>query len=148
MKTGDIINLILGIALTGYAILHFIEGIVFWAFIKLLIGSGLVTITFVKNRYGQVIFGHITIVAGCMLLTSGILMVPLLAEAIQANGNRIPLSYIFGTPLFWGLFAIFGGICATYHGFCRCISGRKTPLPIPDTSGNNADPNPDCRFKK
>jgi hypothetical protein len=21
----------------------------------------------------------------------------------------------------WGFFSIFGGICAIYHGFCRCV---------------------------
>lgn len=36
------------------------------------------------------------------------------------TGN-ISLYYIFGMPLFWEFFAIFGGICALYHGFCKCV---------------------------
>ncbi|MCF7858519.1 MAG: hypothetical protein K9N07_04230 [Candidatus Cloacimonetes bacterium] len=77
--------------------------------------------TFMKNRYGQIIFGHLAIVAGCMLVTAGIYYVPMIAESVKANNGQIPILLIFAMPLFWGFFSIFGGICAIYHGFCRCV---------------------------
>ncbi|MDO9576709.1 MAG: hypothetical protein Q7J16_02365 [Candidatus Cloacimonadales bacterium] len=121
MKTGKIITLVLGIGLLIFAIYHFVIGIYLWAVVKLIIGAGLIVITFMKNRYGQIIFGHLAIVAGCMLVTAGIYYVPMVAESVKANNSQISIAYIFAMPLFWGFFSIFGGICAIYHGFCKCV---------------------------
>ncbi|MEA2096206.1 MAG: hypothetical protein U9P73_05900, partial [Candidatus Cloacimonadota bacterium] len=73
-----------------------------------------------KNRYGTIIFGHMTVVAGMMLLTAGIYYVPLIAKQIEKTGE-LKIIYIFAMPLFWGFFATLGGICAIYHGFCKCV---------------------------
>lgn len=121
MKIGKIITLVLGIGLLIYSAIHFGQGIFLWAVVKLIIGTGLVVITFMKNRYGMIIFGHAAIVAGCMLATAGIYYVPMIARSVEANNGQISLAHIFGLPLFWGFFSIFGGICAIYHGFCRCV---------------------------
>jgi hypothetical protein len=31
------------------------------------------------------------------------------------------MTNIFGRPLFWGIFSLMGGVCAIFHGFCRCV---------------------------
>lgn len=121
MKIGKIITLVLGIGLLVYSAVHFVQGYILWAAIKLIIGAGLIKISFIKNRCGQIIFGHLVIVAGCMLVTAGIYYVPMIAESIKLNNGEISILYIFAMPLFWGLFSIFGGICAIYHGFCKCV---------------------------
>ncbi len=120
MKIGKIITLILGIGLLVYSTIHFVQGMIMWAVVKLIIGAGLITITFMKSRFGQIIFGHLAIVAGCMLVTAGIYYVPMIAESVKANNWQISLIHIFAMSLFWGFFSIFGGICAIYHGFCKC----------------------------
>ena len=120
MKSGGIVGLILGIGLLAFGIYHLIIGLYLWAIIKLLIGSGLIVSKFVKNRYGTIIFGHITVVAGIMLLTAGIYYVPIIAKQIEKTGE-LKIIYIFAMPLFWGFFATLGGICAIYHGFCKCM---------------------------
>ena len=120
MKSGGIVGMILGIGLLAFGIYHLIIGLYLWAVIKILIGAGLIMLKFTKNRYGNIVFGHIVIIAGCMLVTAGIYYVPLIAEQVSKTGE-IKLSYIFAMPLFWGFFAILGGICATYHGFCKCV---------------------------
>ncbi|HPR17373.1 MAG TPA: hypothetical protein PLD62_03925 [Candidatus Cloacimonadota bacterium] len=121
MKIGKIITCVLGIGLLVWSVFHFIAGLLMWAVVKLIIGGGLIVITFLKNRYGQIIFGHAAIVAGCMLVTAGIYYVPMISESIVSPSGEITLVMIFGMPLFWGFFSIFGGICAIYHGFCRCV---------------------------
>ena len=121
MKSGGIVGLILGIGLLAFGIYHLVIGAYLWAVIKLIIGAGLIMLKFTKSRYGNIIFGHMVIVAGCMLVTAGIYYVPMIAEQIKADNGQISLLYIFAMPLFWGFFAIFGGICAIYHGFCKCV---------------------------
>ena len=120
MKSGGILGFILGIGLLAFGIYHLVIGVYLWAVIKLIIGAGLIMLKFVKSRYGNIIFGHMVIVAGCMLVTAGIYYVPLIAEQVSKTGE-IKLSYIFAMPLFWGFFAILGGTCAIYHGFCKCV---------------------------
>ncbi|MBN2416067.1 hypothetical protein JXO52_09505 [bacterium] len=59
------------------------------------------------------------VVSGCLLVTWGIYLLPV---------SRPVLAHIIFRPLFWGLVTIFGGICAIYHGFCRCVmKTEKTP---------------------
>ena len=120
MKSGGIVGLILGIGLLAFGIYHLLIGVYLWAVIKILIGAGLIISKFVKNRYGTIIFGHMVVVAGCMLVTAGIYYVPMIARQVEKTGE-LKIVYIFSMPLFWGFFAIFGGICAIYHGFCKCV---------------------------
>ena len=120
MKSSGIVGMILGLGLLAFGIYHLIIGLYLWAIIKILIGMGLIVSKFVKNRYGTIIFGHITVVAGLMMLTAGIYYVPLIAKQIEKTGE-LKIIYIFAMPLFWGFFATLGGICAIYHGFCKCV---------------------------
>ena len=120
MKSSGIVGLILGLGLLAFGIYHLIIGMYLWAIIKILIGAGLIVSKFVNNRYGTIIFGHMTVVAGMMLLTAGIYYVPLIAKQIEKTGE-LKIIYIFAMPLFWGFFATLGGVCAIYHGFCKCV---------------------------
>ena len=65
------------------------------------------------------IFGHFCIVLGCFLFTWGMYLLPV-SEPTFAG--------ILTKPLFWGLFSIFGGICANVHSYCKCIQGEKHPV--------------------
>ncbi|RLC57794.1 MAG: hypothetical protein DRH89_02675 [Candidatus Cloacimonadota bacterium] len=120
MKSSGIVGLILGLGLLAFGIYHLIISMYLWAIIKILIGAGLIISKFVNNRYGTIIFGHMTVVAGMMLLTAGIYYVPLIAKEIEKTGE-LKIIYLFAMPLFWGFFATLGGICAIYHGFCKCV---------------------------
>jgi len=126
MKSRGIVGLVLGIGLVAFGIYHLVIGLYLWAVIKILIGAGLIVSKFVKSRYGTIIFGHITVFAGLMLLTAGIYYVPIIAQQMEKTGE-LKLSYIFMMPLFWGFFATLGRVCAIYHGFCSCVrNGCKT----------------------
>lgn len=121
MSSGKIISLIIALGLLVFAVYHFIIGYVFWAVLKLLISIGLLFTVFSRKRSGLVIFGHIAIVAGSILLTAGMYYIPYTTEVIKNNQGQIPLGLIFGLPLFWGFISVLGGICAIYHGFCQCV---------------------------
>jgi len=68
-----------------------------------------------KNRAALLLFGHACIVLGCLLITWGVYLLPV---------SRPVLSHILTRPLFWGLFSLMGGVCANFHGFCRCVRGE------------------------
>ena len=81
------------------------------------VGPSLIYISYKPGRVSLIVFGHVCVIAGCFLTTWGIYLLPY---------SKPKLAHIFGRPLFWGLFSIFGGICALYHGFCRCFySGQS-----------------------
>ncbi len=63
-----------------------------------------------------VIFGHACIIVGCYLVAWGIYLLP--------ASEPTPLG-ILSKPLFWGLFSIFGGICANMHSSCQCIQAKQ-----------------------
>lgn len=94
-------------------------------FFPLVIGAALAFLGFNWEKRRLVIFGHVCIVAGCYLVAWGALLTPVV--------NSAPMWLLIVThPLFWGLFSIFGGICAIFHGFCHCMQkcskeGSKTP---------------------
>ncbi|MHC4461048.1 MAG: hypothetical protein ACYS6W_03735 [Planctomycetota bacterium] len=96
--------------------------IVYWhyftGFIPCLIGLSLIYLAFRPSRGAVIIFGHLLLVTGCLLVTWGVYLLPY---------SKPTLAHIFGRPLFWGLFSILGGICVIYHGFCRCFSSSSTP---------------------
>jgi len=81
-------------------------------FIPLAVGLSLILLAFWKNRRATVLVGHVIVVCGCFLITYGIYLLPY---------AKPDLAHIFGLPLFWGMFCLFGGICAIYHGFCNCV---------------------------
>ncbi|MHC4536696.1 MAG: hypothetical protein ACYS6K_22335 [Planctomycetota bacterium] len=69
------------------------------------------------GRVSLIVFGHACVITGCFLVTWGIYLLPYC---------KPKLAHVFGRPLFWGLFSILGGICALYHGFCRCFSAGRS----------------------
>jgi hypothetical protein len=84
-------------------------------FIPLVIGLSLVYLGWRGGRRATVLMGHIIVTCGCFLITYGIYLLPY---------AKPDLAHILGLPLFWGLFCLFGGICAIYHGFCNCVICR------------------------
>ncbi|MBC7217752.1 MAG: hypothetical protein H5U36_06325 [Candidatus Caldatribacterium sp.] len=66
----------------------------------------------IVNRRGLLLFGHACIVLGCFLITWGMYLLPV---------SKPTLSHILTRPLFWGFFSLMGGVCANFHGFCRCV---------------------------
>ena len=63
------------------------------------------------------VFGHVCVIGGCYLVAWGINLLPV--------SSPTPLG-ILSRPLFWGLFSIFGGICANMHSSCKCLQGQNT----------------------
>jgi hypothetical protein len=116
MKPHSLVTLILGIILVVLGIVTLVSTGSAGGVIPLLIGGALCFLGWRGDRIASIIFGHICIVLGCFLITWGIYLLPY---------SKPCLAHIFGRPLFWGLFSLFGGICANYHGFCRCIRKEK-----------------------
>lgn len=83
-------------------------------FIPVFIGAGLTFLGFRGGNRGRIVFGHACIVAGCYMVSWGV-------HLAQVIGSAPDWLQILGGPLFWGLFSIFGGICANFHGFCHCV---------------------------
>jgi len=106
------INTILGIVLVLIGIWSLIQKAGPLSVIPILVGLGLTFVGWKGGRTGNIIFGHLCIVLGCFLITWGIYLLPY---------SQPTLVHIFFRPLFWGLFSVMGGICANYHGFCRCV---------------------------
>ncbi|MCP4581033.1 MAG: hypothetical protein GY839_05405 [candidate division Zixibacteria bacterium] len=71
------------------------------------------------------VFGHTCIVVGAYLITWGILLLP---------HSEPTMAHVFGRPLFWGIFCLMGGICAIFHGFCRCVTRQVDEF---ETGANN-----------
>ena len=78
-----------------------------------IIGGVLVYLSTTKGRVATLIFGHSCVVVGAYLITWGILLLP---------HSEPRIAHIFARPLFWGIFCLMGGICAIFHGFCRCVT--------------------------
>ena len=116
MRPMGIIGLVLGFLLVCFGVFLLIVSTGPGGIIPLLIGAGLVFLNWRRGRTGNIIFGHLCIVLGCFLVTWGIYLLPY---------SDPSLLHIFTRPLFWGLFSIFGGICANYHGFCACVRREK-----------------------
>jgi hypothetical protein len=95
-----------------YAIINggFTAGIIPFCF-----GLSLMYLGWKGGKTAAIIFGHVSIVLGCYMVTWGIYII--------ANSEPT-IGGILSRPLFWGFIAIFGGICANYHGFCDCIHRR------------------------
>ena len=81
--------------------------------VPLLIGASLIYLALRRGRVATLVFGHTCIVVGAYLITWGILLLP------HSEPN---IAHIFGRPLFWGIFCLMGGVCAIFHGFCKCVT--------------------------
>lgn len=107
------INIGLGIILAGMGIFGFIKGAGIVGLVPLLIGASLIYLGFNRTKVATLVFGHVCILIGAYLITWGILLLP---------HSDPKMAHIFGRPLFWGIFCLMGGICAIFHGFCRCVT--------------------------
>lgn len=112
MKPKKPVTFFLGLFLILLALFIIIIGKSLKGIIPLSIGVSLIYIGINPGRKATLIFGHTLVIVGCMLVTWGIYLLP---------HCKPILFHIFFRPLFWGLFSIFGGICAIYHGFCKCF---------------------------
>lgn len=110
------VTVILGAFLLVMGVLSSASGGLTAGIIPFFIGLALMYMGWRGGRIATLIFGHITIILGCYMVTWGIYLLP---------HSDPTAAHIFGRPLFWGLISIFGGICANYHGFCKCIM-KKT----------------------
>ena len=97
--------------------------------IPLVIGGALIFLALKGGRVATLVFGHTCIVVGAYMITWGILLLP---------HSKPEMVYIIGRPLFWGIFSLMGGVCAIFHGFCRCVTkqvdqfeGNTSSKPIP-----------------
>ncbi|MEO0225817.1 MAG: hypothetical protein ABIL05_02570 [candidate division WOR-3 bacterium] len=84
--------------------------------IPFFIGLSLIYLGWKGTRTATAIFGHITVVCGCFLITYGLYLLPY---------AKPTMAHIFGLPLFWGFICLLGGICAIYHAFCNCVKCPK-----------------------
>ncbi len=111
MRKHGYVSIVLGILLillSGYLYLVFKTAMA----IHLFIGLALIYLGWENNRKAMIIFGHCLIVVGAYLITWGMYLLPSFKPTF--------LSIVLG-PLFWGIISVMGGICANYHGFCKCI---------------------------
>ncbi len=116
MRPNSWITLILGLGLAILGIYTIAAYISVVGALPLAIGASLVYLGYSGGRIATLVFGHACIVVGSALLAWGIYLLPY---------SQPTLSQVFARPLFWGLFSIFGGICANLHGYCNCIRREK-----------------------
>lgn len=107
------IKVALGIVLIGFGIFLYAKVLNMAGIVPVIIGGTLIYQAFNQGRVAILIFGHILVVVGAYLITWGILLLPHSSPTI---------AHIFARPLFWGIFSLMGGICAIFHGFCRCVT--------------------------
>ncbi len=112
MKIKNPVSFTIGVLLILFGIFLAVAAKSFKGLVPFSIGCSLVYLGFKPGRTATLIFGHLLVVAGCMLLTWGLYLLPY---------SKPVMAHIFMRPLFWGLVSIFGGICAIFHGFCRCV---------------------------
>lgn len=103
----------LGIILIGVGVFMFTKSLHMGAVIPIIIGGGLLYLAFCKGRVATLVFGHTCIIVGAYLMTWGFLLLPY---------SQPTFGHVFGRPLFWGIFSLMGGVCAIFHGFCRCVT--------------------------
>jgi len=106
------VGIIVGLVLAGFGVYVLAQHGGIGGVIPFLFGASLVYLGLKPGRTSLIVFGHVCIVAGCALVTWGIYLLPHSQPVWQ---------HIIFRPLFWGMISIFGGICANYHGFCRCV---------------------------
>ena len=113
------VGAVLGLVLLALGIFILVQHGGLGGVVPALIGASLLYLGYRPGRVATLVFGHTCVVVGSLLVTWGIYLLPYSEPIWQ---------HIIFRPLFWGLISIFGGICAIYHGFCRCIRspGRDT----------------------
>ncbi len=116
MRLNSPVTFVLGLALAGFGLVQFVSSLAWFELTPFCIGLSLIWLGWRGGRVATLVFGHVTVVIGFILITWGLYLLPYCKPTA---------AHIFGRPLFWGMFATGGGICAIYHGFCRCI--RKAP---------------------
>jgi len=121
----------LGIVLIALGILGLVSSQTMAGLTPLLIGVSLVYLAFSRSRIATLVFGHTCIVVGAYLITWGILLLPY---------SEPRLAHVFGRPLFWGIFSLMGGICAIFHGFCRCVTKQVDQFEGISSPGGNPSP--------
>jgi len=107
------INALLGILLIAFGVYSFVKSNTIVGLIPFMVGCSLIFLALKRGRVATLLFGHTCIVVGAYLITWGILLLPY---------SEPRIAHIFGRPLFWGIFCLMGGICAIFHGFCRCVT--------------------------
>jgi len=125
MKLRSLVTFALGVALVALGIVSFVLGRAWTSFLPTLFGASLVWLGWRGSRVALLVFGHATVVLGFVLITWGLYLLPY---------SKPVAAHIFGRPLFWGMFAVGGGVCAIYHGFCKCI--RRAPAACSAAQGN------------
>jgi hypothetical protein len=120
MKLRSPVTFALGVALVALGVVSAVLSRSGWSLLPAFFGGSLVYLGWAGGRVALLVFGHTTIVAGLVLITWGIYLLPF---------SQPTLAHVFARPLFWGMFAVGGGVCANYHGFCRCIRGPKAGPP-------------------
>jgi len=103
----------LGVVLIAIGVYMFIASLQMGAVIPVLIGGLLLYLAINCGRVATLVFGHTCIVIGAYLIAWGILLLP---------HSQPTFAHVFARPLFWGIFSLMGGICAIFHGFCRCVT--------------------------
>jgi len=101
MRLHNLITLILGITLVIIGITTIISTGSIGGAIPMIVGGTLCYLGWRGGRVALLVFGHVCIVLGCILITWGIYLLPY---------SQPTLTHIFGRPLFWGLFSLMGGI--------------------------------------
>ena len=105
MKIKKPVSFIIGIILILLGFFFFIAARSVKGIIPFSIGCSLVYMGVNPGRKATLLFGHILVIVGCMLVTWGLYLLPYCEPTVF---------YIILRPLFWGLFSIFGGICAIF----------------------------------
>lgn len=122
------INIALGIVLIGLGTFGFFKGGGLVGLVPFLIGASLVYLGFNRTKVATLVFGHVCVLIGAYLITWGILLLP---------HSDPKMAHIFGRPLFWGIFCLMGGICAIFHGFCRCVTKQTDEFEGVTKTGNH-----------
>lgn len=120
MKPRGVVGMILGALLIALGAFLLLSSFGPYGLVPMLLGAALVYQGLRPGRTSLILFGHACVVVGCILVTLGLYILP---------SSQPTLMHVFLRPLFWGLFSIFGGICALYHGFCQCFRRRPADCP-------------------
>ena len=105
------INLAIALALAAFSAFMFMRVDVIHGVLPLIPAIGLTVLALNNSRRANILFGHLMIVFGSALVAWGVYL---------PAPDSLLLAIVF-RPLFWGLISIFGGVCAIFHGFCRCV---------------------------
>jgi len=66
-----------------------------------------------QRRNLTLLVGHIAMTIGSLVVAWSIYQIPFLSKAPT-------LLETLDMPLFWGIFAVWGGYCMITHGYCNC----------------------------